>query len=361
MSVAAEWTVRKNTFVGIFPEEAPAISALIVHQLLFKELGLSTADVRCVQLEIGVRQFFVKLQSERKLQEIIARKQVEFAHPSGVNVKVKIEDAGCGLTPVRVFRLPPEVNNDSVVRALSQYGRVTECVEEKWGPRYPLAGTLNGVRAVKIELKKGVHIPSFIKIQRIEVLCLYEGQPPTCRKCHSPQHLFHDCPLRIKNQPEGGRRWETLHRGPQHNKPASSVVGASGASSVSSVSSGLARANQQAQSNTPTAVRPSEPAPATPSDTASEQRSGEAEVGSGSESASGEDGSWVNSTGRRSRRRRSRRARHAEQPVEKEKENKREGPAVRTVQAPETSAFSDSVGGVREKGRTKGKFVQHDA
>lgn len=216
MSDQAEWTIRKNTFVGSFSSQTTNIRALMVHDIIFDVLGLTTEQVAAVQLEIGVKKFFVKVKTEATLRAVLARGQVDYVLPDGTTTRVSLADAGRGVTQLRVFRLPPEVNNQAVMSALSRYGTVLSCVEERWSAAYKLAGTLNGVRAVKMDLGRDAHVPSHIKIKGVEVLVFYDGQPDTCWKCNLVGHLFKDCPRRTINQP-GGRRWETRNNSENNN------------------------------------------------------------------------------------------------------------------------------------------------
>ena len=108
-------------------------------------LGLTAADIRCVHLEVGLRQFYVnKLYSEEKLRQVLSRRHVDYALPCGTATRVKLQDAGQGTAAARVFRLPPEVKNAAVTSALAQ-GR-SSAARRKSGVR---TGTLNGVRSVK--------------------------------------------------------------------------------------------------------------------------------------------------------------------------------------------------------------------
>ena len=120
-----------------------------------------------------------------------------------------------------MFRLPPEVNNAAVT---IKYRQVISCEDKK--------GKVEPERALSTEfaqLKQDVHIVSYIKINRVDVLVLYDRQPPSCRKCNVAGHLFIDCPRRLKNQPEG-RRWENLHglRKKNSEQPNSSGAGVDG-------------------------------------------------------------------------------------------------------------------------------------
>lgn len=217
MTDSVESKLRKNTFCGIFQENAQTARALDVHRIVFTNLGLKHEDVRCVQLELGVKKFYIKLQTEEKLREVLARRSIDYVLQDGTTTTVKLEDAGQGLVTVRVFRLPPEVDNSIVRNAFSRYGNVLEVYEEKWA-HYEGAGLPNGVRGVKMEIQNGLNIPSWLKIKGVEVKADYFGQIETCRKCHNRGHNLYDCPQRAINKP-GGRRWEDNQANNNKNEP----------------------------------------------------------------------------------------------------------------------------------------------
>ena len=208
MTDSVEAFLRRNTFSGTFQPCGQAPGALDVHRIVFNLLGLRVDEVRCVQLEMGISKFFVKVNTEARFREVLARRSVEYQFQTGPKTKVDLSDAGQGVVNVRVFRLPVEVDNSVVRAALSQYGKILDVYEEKWA-KYEGFGVSNGVRGVKIEMKEGVNIPSYMKIKGVEVVIHYPGQTQTCRKCHQTGHMLYLCPMRAINK-EGGRRWETF-------------------------------------------------------------------------------------------------------------------------------------------------------
>lgn len=229
-----DYLLRKHTFVGTFDDHGQAIRAHMIHDVIFDAIGLREEEIYMIQPEIGLKKFYVKLSSEQKLREVLARGHVNFKMPNGVSTKVTLADAGNGVTKLRVFRLPPEVDDQVVISALSRYGLVVSCVQETWSRQYRFHGKLNGVREVKMEIKGGGYVPSHVKIGGVECLVFYDGQPPSCWKCQALGHLFADCPRRKKNQ-DGNRRWETANNNNADNnnkRPAAGTQPGAGGSSA---------------------------------------------------------------------------------------------------------------------------------
>lgn len=218
-----EASLRKNTFSGTFGLDGSSAGALDVHKIVFTSLGLRHDDLCAIQLEMGVKKFFVKLRSEVKFREVLARRQVNHTFGDGTTTTVKLEDAGQGVVTLRVFRLPPEVESGVVRAALARYGTVVDCYEEKW-TKYEGCGLPNGVRGVKMQLQQGVNVPSYMRIKGIEAVIHYDGQIETCRKCNAEGHRLYECPKRAINQP-GGRRWETANKPVDQQTASSEAVG----------------------------------------------------------------------------------------------------------------------------------------
>ncbi|KAE8737584.1 hypothetical protein FOCC_FOCC016953 [Frankliniella occidentalis] len=75
---------------------------------------------------------------------------------------------------------------------LSEYGRVIECVTDKYGPKSAFPGVLTGVRVARMQLRR--HVPNYLRVCNLEVYVEYVGQPRTCQRCGSTQHLRAACP-----------------------------------------------------------------------------------------------------------------------------------------------------------------------
>lgn len=207
---SSDW--RRNTLVGVFPQQAPIISASEIHRFVFKKLELKIEDVEVLQLEPGLRRFYIKLRSVDKFMKIQETNFYEFECRAG-KVNITLSDArGIGGKILRIFRLPFEMTEREVSAALAPYGTVEAVTMEKW-TNYELKGVYNGIRNVKINLRK--HVPSYLSIQGVESLILYDGQPKTCRKCHEEGHLYIECQQRSVNK----RRWETARGGDVTTQP----------------------------------------------------------------------------------------------------------------------------------------------
>lgn len=190
MSVFVE---RQNTVKISFQRDAPKVLAYEIHDWIYDTLKLPIDQVVMIQLDNLTRCFYIKVQRESLLQDILERTRGEapFVFSTGERGTVKLEHAGVGYRVVKLYHLPLEVSSAMVNGTLKPYGTILDSSTEQWSEsyRYP---TSSGVRSVRILLTR--HIPSFLYISGHRVLVVYPGQPPTCAYCHLPGHFKSDCP-----------------------------------------------------------------------------------------------------------------------------------------------------------------------
>lgn len=71
---------------------------------------------------------------------------------------------------------------------LSRYGRIFS-THRGMVQGYP--DVFNGLHHLRMELKS--HISCFLRFRKYQVQVKYDGQPTTCRRCNSGDHLYEDC------------------------------------------------------------------------------------------------------------------------------------------------------------------------
>ena len=92
-------------------------------------------------------------------------------------------------TFVVVYDTPFELSDEALAHRLSRYGSVLgfrRCNLQGY------EGIKNGTRVARMELSES--IPSFLRFGRKLLRVKHEGQVPTCRKCHLPDHVAKVCP-----------------------------------------------------------------------------------------------------------------------------------------------------------------------
>ena len=92
-------------------------------------------------------------------------------------------------TFIIVFDAPYELLAEALSHCLSKYGSVYNIRRSNL---HGYDGIQNGTRVVKMDLVES--IPSFLRFGHRLVRVKHEGQVPTCRKCHLPDHVARACP-----------------------------------------------------------------------------------------------------------------------------------------------------------------------
>lgn len=103
-------------------------------------------------------------------------------------ISVKMAD---GAIDVRIYDLPPEMDNVLIKHALSIYGTVHMVSNEKWSNNVKFQ-ILSGVRIANMVVEKPIQ--SFLNIEEFKTLVTYPNQIPTCFHCSEPNHVGQKCP-----------------------------------------------------------------------------------------------------------------------------------------------------------------------
>ena len=88
-----------------------------------------------------------------------------------------------------VFDALYELQDEALHHRLSKYGTVLNI---RRCNLHGYDGIQSGTRVVKMDLVES--IPSFMRFGQKLVRVKHEGQVPTCRKCHLPDHVARSCP-----------------------------------------------------------------------------------------------------------------------------------------------------------------------
>lgn len=92
------------------------------------------------------------------------------------------------VTFVTVYDAPYELPDPALEYRLQKYGRI---FSSRRGHLQEYPNIHNGLR----HLRMAIHtpIPSYIRFGKYLVRVQYPNQPPTCRRCNSPDHMARDC------------------------------------------------------------------------------------------------------------------------------------------------------------------------
>ncbi|KXJ82385.1 hypothetical protein RP20_CCG013796 [Aedes albopictus] len=180
---------RKNTVVIDFTVLPTRPSAGSIGKFLSDELKIDMAAVKSLQLHTLRNCALVEMRSIEAAERIAASHHLKHTIEAGekkFHIPVYVEDTAIN---IRIHDLPPGIPNTEIAEHMEQYGKVKSVARELWRKFFP--GIPNGVRVVRIELKK--HVPSFIRIQNQLTSVTYRSQVPTCRQCEKKAHPNQKC------------------------------------------------------------------------------------------------------------------------------------------------------------------------
>lgn len=138
---------------------------------------------------------FVKFKTEQQMREALSKlgPQTRFEYDDGTSMMVPVTAAAGSFKYVRIFGLPPEVDDRFIATAMSKYGTVQQMIRERFPVEtgFPIH---NGVRGIHMELVS--EIPAQLTIQHVKARIYYDGLQNKCFGCGALDHLKAACPNR---------------------------------------------------------------------------------------------------------------------------------------------------------------------
>lgn len=139
----------------------------------------------------------IKFKSEDDLVRALERLpgSMDFVYDKYRSCKVQLSAANAVVRYIRMFNLPPEVEDKEIWNVMSKYGKIQRMVREKYGVEtgFPI---WTSVRGVYMELKDGEEIPGIVSVRNIQARVYYQGLLNKCFQCGSVEHIKVDCPSR---------------------------------------------------------------------------------------------------------------------------------------------------------------------
>lgn len=213
-----ESSVRKNTLKLCFESGAKIPSHLEVLRFVTGHLDLSAADLHSVYKDENDGLFFIKFLDDGKFNEFCnhVEEAYAFKYDDGSRTPVTLAMASRIFRYVRIFNLPPEIDDKAIALVLGQFGTVRQQVRERYPAEYNLS-VFSGVRGVHMEIAK--EIPANIFIGHFRARIYYDGLKNRCFYCKEEGHLKANCPkLAAVSTASGGgaRSYSTVTA---HGKP----------------------------------------------------------------------------------------------------------------------------------------------
>uniref|UniRef100_A0A8D8LFE3 (northern house mosquito) hypothetical protein n=1 Tax=Culex pipiens TaxID=7175 RepID=A0A8D8LFE3_CULPI len=189
MEPRKEFTLRIHFGVGSRkPKDAEIFQ-------FFRKQGWTSNDLSAMYRED--HSLYVRFKSAKGMGEAFSRlgPKTTFSYSDGTAADVTVADAGGVSKYVRIFGLPPEVEDDRIKEVLEKYGNVQQLNRERYGAETGFS-IWSGVRGVFMEVIDA--IPAQVRIQGLNARIYYEGLSDKCFVCGSKDHLKANCKYRGK-------------------------------------------------------------------------------------------------------------------------------------------------------------------
>lgn len=182
-----------NTVKLEFPAGLPRPSWAEIAGFL-KALDIDTQNMETVYKMGYDRSVRIKYKTEDAMKDALRRNRdgVLFHYSSGQSVELRMMIAGINIQYVRVFDVPPEVDDKDVTLVLGKYGNVHRTQREKFPAGLGVDHLHTGVRGIFMEVN--CDIPPSLDIGKWKAKVFYDGLREKCFVCQMEGHRRNNCP-----------------------------------------------------------------------------------------------------------------------------------------------------------------------
>lgn len=177
-----------------------------------REQRFKPEEIYSVHKDKELGAIMIKLKTEDLMRATIQAMQpvLSFNYSDGTTSEVTITEADNSFKYVRIFNLPPEIDDKEIHQALSHYGTIRQQVRERYhqDTGFPVFST---VRGLYMEISK--ELPPQIRIRHFQARIYYDGLVNKCFICRSPDHVKQNCPRKaapVTKTPAQGRLYSDV-------------------------------------------------------------------------------------------------------------------------------------------------------
>lgn len=177
---------RENTFRIDYAKIPKKPSYEELHHFVGSVLGMKRDEVIRLQCSRFLSCAFVKASSlsvaERVVSEHDGKHEME-VDKKMYPLRLWMEDGG---VDVKLHDLSEDVQDDTIVDFMKEYGDVISIRELYWDSKFQFGTISTGVRVVRMVVKK--NIPTIVTLDTETTCVSYVGQLQTCRHCNEQVH-----------------------------------------------------------------------------------------------------------------------------------------------------------------------------
>lgn len=189
---------RSNSLRIDFGRSSPEPKDVELFSFLRTTVKVACEDLVCVYRDTTEACIFVKFKTEELLHAALNRLPTElvFVYQDGKELKVTLTSAVGTCKYIRLFNLPPEIEDREIANVLTKFGKIQRLIREKYpaDTGFPI---WSGVRGVYMELT--TELPELVHVRNFPTRVHYAGMKHKCFVCGSLEHLKAGCPKRRKS------------------------------------------------------------------------------------------------------------------------------------------------------------------
>lgn len=218
----ADTELRANSLRIRFERGVPEPADSEIFKFMKSKMGLNGDKLLSMYKDKSETSVIIKFKREEDMRNTLSDLPgtMLFEYSKYESTEVKLSSANAIVRYVRLFNLPPEIEDKEISHVMQRFGKVVRMVRERYGEEtgFPI---WTSVRGVYLELKEGIEIPETVYIRNVRARVSYEGIIYKCYICGSKEHLKANCPEnksindRLRGQQgtsysgilKGGERW----------------------------------------------------------------------------------------------------------------------------------------------------------
>lgn len=191
----ADTELRANSLRIRFERGVPEPTDSEIFKFMKAKMGLNSEKLLSMYKDKSETSIIIKFKRAEDMRNTLRDLPgtMVFEYNKYESTEVKLSSANAIVRYVRLFNLPPEIEDREISTVMVRFGKIVRMVREKYGEEtgFPI---WTSVRGVYLELKEGIEIPATIYIRNLRARVVYEGLVNKCYLCGSQDHLKADCP-----------------------------------------------------------------------------------------------------------------------------------------------------------------------